>query len=171
MEQENYRKNQYEQAKQELEKNRSTLGNAELCIKLQAAGIAAKRADLYEEAIAYYKESITINPNNGSAYYALGKTLYLAQKFEQAQKAYVLAYLNHANVWERDLFQHLGHAILDMDLRYQERNKNEIEEYAKSLAGKFASYTSDYQKYDKQCYKKGKDAFPELKRKYEEEIL
>ncbi len=163
----------YNDKVKDLNEHRSGLGTMELCIKLQDAGIAAKRIGKYEEAIEYYKESIQLNPNNGSSYYALGKTLYLAKKYEQAQKAYVLAYLNNANVFDANLFKHLGHAILDADTRNQKRYQLEIEHYAKTIAGQSFNTveTESARKYDKKCHNEAKDTFNSLKRKYEETVL
>ena len=102
-------------------------------------------------------------PTAGGIYYNLGKLFYIIGDFSRAQKAYTLAYINNANVFDETLFVHLGHALLDPD-----KDNHIVHEYRKDILG---HHGERFAKYDTQCYIYGKEHIESLKQLYERELI
>lgn len=103
-----------------------------IAIQLSNNGIQAKRDGRYEDAIFFYKKVIEMFPEAGSIYYNLGKLFYLMNDFEHSRRAYTLAYIYNANVFDKNLYTHLGHAICDE----HDSDAEEINAYRDRISGK-----------------------------------
>lgn len=144
-------------------KERHSPSNVKIAMRISDEGILAKRAGRFDDAILYYQEIIRMFPTSGGIYYNLGKLFYLIGDFVRSQKAYTLAYINGANVFDKDLFIHLGHAIKD-----GEKNNHITHEYRKSIMGKNGERS---EKYDNECLLCAKSRINSLAKAYEEELI
>ena len=137
------------------------MGTAEKAVKYADMGIGCKRRGEYEKSVICYKKSLELNPKQGMTYYNLGKVLYLTEKYEEAQRAYYMAYIYEAGATYDNICRHIGHAVLDAnpDSRYA----NTIKEYALSIAGRGGYGLDDY--YEHKCTKKGRETLSVLKEK------
>jgi tetratricopeptide (TPR) repeat protein len=144
-------------------KDRFSPSNVKIAMDISNEGIRAKREERFDDAIRYYQEVIRMFPTAGGIYYNLGKLFYIVGDFPRAQKAYTLAYINGANVFDRNLFVHLGHAVLDPG-----KNNHCTHEYRKDILGQHGERSPQY---DAQCYSCGKERIESLKQAYERELI
>ena len=144
-------------------KDKFSPSNIKIAQEISNEGIRAKRAEQFDDAIRYYQEVIRMFPTAGGIYYNLGKLFYIIGDFSRAQKAYTLAYINNANVFDETLFVHLGHALLDPD-----KDNHIVHEYRKDILGHHGERSA---KYDTQCYIYGKEHIESLKQLYERELI
>lgn len=141
------------------------MGTAEKAVRYADMGIGCKRRGEYEKSVLCYKKSLELNPKQGMTYYNLGKVLYLTGKYEEAQRAYYMAYIYEADVFSNTLYRHIGHAVLDA--KPDNRYINAIKEYALSIAGR-GGYGGIDEYYEHKCTKKGKETLQILKEKLKE---
>ena len=154
----------------EVERKIQKILNQDLPSKIEAAihianeGIYAKREERIHNAIQYYQKVVQMFPESGAIYYNLGRLFYIVGDFQRAQKAYTMAYIFGANVFDYDLYRHLGHAIED------EHNPNEtINDYRDSIMGRYANTT--FRMYDDKYEEIGRSHIDELRKAYERRVI
>lgn len=140
------------------------LGKAEKAVAYADKGIMYKRIGDYDKAIKYCKKAIETSPKNGMYYYNLGKLLYLTQKYEEAKRAYYLAYVYNARIDVESIYRHIGHAILDTDDRNKRYYGSEIEKYRDGIAGKASAFGNIDIRYMLDCVYAGKNEIDKLKK-------
>lgn len=136
----------------------------EIGIQLANSGIDAKHEGRFQNALQYYKKVIEMFPETGMIYYNLGKIFYIIGDYEHARRAYTIAYIYNANVFDHNLFKHLGHAIYDET--HQNRASNE---YRKSIAGQL--YDPNVLDDSSSYIRIAKDNIQSLCKKYEEAVI
>ena len=137
-------------------------GKSEQAIRYADEGILCKRKGDYEGAIKNYKKAIELSPETGMYYYNLGKTLYLTERYEEAKRAYYLAFVYNANIEQINIFRHIGHAILDTTEETKAKYGNDISEYRKGISGQASS--EEIEPHDNlfSCIAAGKKEFAKL---------
>jgi len=153
----------------ELENELKNLSESDQAIKLSDTGLIAKRIEKFKIAEQLQIRSIKIIPNNGMAYYNLAKVLYLNRKFEEAQRAYVIAKINNVKeVSNNTLYTHIGHAVLD-NISWEDCKDEDLKMnlffYGTALIG-LAPRISIDPYYEKKCLMTGKDRFRELLKEF-----
>lgn len=142
------------------------MSNVQQVTELINQGIIAKRNQDYKKALDFYIQAVNLIPTNGNAYYAMGKLLYIIGEPEKAKRAYYLAYINEANVFNRDLQRHFGHTICDFDEKYIHTYKDSIMGYKISIQGSMPFIDGKFYQidisYENMCERIGKDAFKEM---------
>lgn len=144
-------------------KDRFAPSNVKIAMEISNEGIRAKRTEQFDDAIRYYQEVIRMFPTAGGIYYNLGKLFYIIGDFSRAQKAYVLAYINGANVFDQNLFTHLGHVLMDSD-----KDNHIVHEYKKDLMGRHGERSPEY---DTRCYLYARKHIDSLRKLYERELI
>lgn len=96
---------------------------------LVAGGNLKERGD-YEGAIAKYTEAIAFAPSQATAYYNLGKVLYINKEYEASVRSYKMAIELGANQFE--VLSHMGHSLLDEKMK-QTKYQDVIEQYEEGI--------------------------------------
>lgn len=142
--------------------HKTVSGKAEQAVDYADKGILCKRSGDYEGAIKNYKKAIELSPETGMYYYNLGKTLYLTERYEEAKRAYYLAFVYNANIEQINIFRHIGHAILDTTEEIKAKYGNDISEYRKGISGQASSEEIEPHDYLFSCIAAGKKEFAKL---------
>lgn len=99
-------------------------------VKLLSQGVSCKHNGDLAGAQASYIKAINLKPKEYTAYYNLGKILYIQQDFEASVRSYQTALELGCNTSET--FLHLGHALLDITHK-EGRYKSAIQQYEEAL--------------------------------------
>lgn len=142
------------ESKESTDEDIEKLGTAEKAVAYANYGIMAKRSGDNEKAIDYYKKSISVDPKCGMAYYNLGKVLYLSGKYEEAKRAYYLAYIYNSKYDVQQIYRHIGHAVIDTTQKIQMRYGEEMLKYREGISGKTVDRMESKQ-YLRLCIKAG----------------
>ncbi|MDF9840772.1 MULTISPECIES: leucine-rich repeat protein [unclassified Paenibacillus] len=94
-----------------LEEDKEISALTDRYVGLLSAGVESKRAGNYKEAKEKYIEAIQLKPGESTAYYNLGKILYLNEEYEASVRSYKTALELGYNYAET--LRHLGHSLLD----------------------------------------------------------
>lgn len=99
-------------------------------VGLLSQGMTFKHKGDFDGAQASYIEAIKLKPKEYTAYYNLGKILYIQKDFEASVRSYQTALELGCN--SPNTFLHLGHALLDATHK-DGRYKLPIQEYEEAL--------------------------------------
>lgn len=94
-------------------------------------GIKLKRKGKFEEAKEKYLKAIRIKPKDPTAYYNLGKILYILKDYDASVRSYKIAF--DLNMPYDAIFSHIGHALLDQEYK-NSKYKKVIDEYCKGIS-------------------------------------
>lgn len=126
---------EYSKAQENFKRDREKYSKVELLAKLVDMGVAAKRAGKYDEALDYYLEAVDIDSNSGNHYYAIGKLLFLKKQYQEATRAYTLAYVNNCSNGSNNIYRHCGFAYLASIDTYAEKFQEDLVNYGKGISG------------------------------------
>lgn len=87
-------------------------------VEILDEGVKLKREGKYNEAKEKYIQAIKKDSKNSTAYYNLGKLLYILGDFESSTRAYKTAFELGSDPYY--VLNHLGHSLLDHELRSSE---------------------------------------------------
>lgn len=93
-------------------------------------GIELTRRGDIEGAIAKYKEAIKFKPMISTAYYNLGKTLYIRQDYKASVRSYKMALQLGQDRYE--VLRHMGHSLLDEKM-IETEYKDAIQQYEEGI--------------------------------------
>ena len=137
--------------------------------KLKHCGEDSKEKQFYQEAIGYYSlsQKTDFDPK---ICFELAVIYYLKKNYNQAIFQYVELYKNNTNrdISNRDIFLHLGHALLDKKEENQKQFQLTINAYKKTLReNHYAIWRFMYgvTKYEDLCIKAGEAYIGNLKDK------
>ena len=141
-------------------------------VELLEKSIELKRAGYFEEAKKVLIKAIKIDQTMPTAYYNLGKLLYILEDFDSSINSYIAAYkrdiigfMKNTPIGVYNFYVNLGHSLFDQEYLYGSKYSDVIKEYKMGVKGKLqrankVSFLQD--EYEKLIAKKASDYLQEL---------